>query len=113
MVTPIFHIVPAGEWGQAADPFAPASLRTEGFIHCSSRAQVPRTAAALFAGRSDLLLLEIDPDRLAVPVRWEDSYATGEEFPHIYGPLPHGAVTDARPYLPDGRGRFPDPVERR
>ena len=108
----IFHIVPAGDWEQAAEPYAPASLVTEGFIHASAAAQVPRVAATLFAGRSDLLLVEIDPGRLEAPVRWEDCYETGEDFPHIYGPLPQDAVIDIRPYLPDERGRFPDPVAR-
>jgi uncharacterized protein (DUF952 family) len=112
MAAAIFHIVPARDWEQAAEPFAPASLETEGFIHCSAAEQVPRVAAALFADRSDLLLVEIDPCRLAAPVRWEDCYETGEEFPHIYGPLPQDAVIDIRPYPQDDRGRFPDPAER-
>ena len=112
MGAPLFHIVPAREWEHAAEPFAPASLQTEGFIHCSVREQVPLVAAALFAGRADLLLVRIDPDRLAAAVRWEDCYETGEEFPHIYGPLPLDAVTDVRPYLPGGRWPFPDPEER-
>lgn len=106
----IFHIVPTRDWEQAAEPFAPASLETEGFIHCSAREQVPRVAMALFAGRSDLLLLEIDPGLLEAPVRWEDCYETGETFPHLYGPLPQGAVIGIRPYLPDERGHFPDPA---
>ena len=112
MDAPLFHIVPARDWEQAAEPFAPTSLQTEGFIHCSAAEQVPWTAAALFAGRSDLLLVEVDPGRLKVPVRWEDCYETGEEFPHVYGPLPPDAVIDVRPYRPDERGRFPHPVER-
>lgn len=112
MDAPIFHIVPDRDWEQAGEPYAPASLETDGFIHCSAAEQVPRTAAALFAGRSDLLLVEIDPGRLEAPVRWEDCYETGEEFPHIYGPLPRDAVIDIRSYLPDEPGQFPDPAEQ-
>ena len=112
MDTAIFHIVPARDWEQAAEPYAPASLETEGFIHCSAAEQVPRVAAALFAGRFDLLLVEIDPGRLEARVWWEDCYETGEEFPHIYGPLPQDAVIDVRPYLPDERGQFPDSAKR-
>jgi uncharacterized protein (DUF952 family) len=107
----IFHIVPARDWeALAVERYAPASLEADGFIHCSVAAQVPRTAAALFAGRSDLLLIEIDPGRLEAPVRWEDCYESGEEFPHIYGPLTRDAIIDVRRYLPDERGRFPDPA---
>ena len=112
MDEPVFHLVGARDWEQAGEPYAPASLETEGFIHCSTAAQVPRTAGALFAGRADLLLVEIDPGRLGVPVRWEDCYETGEEFPHLYGPLTPDAVIDVRPYVADEDGRFPDPVER-
>ncbi len=111
MEAAIYHIVPARDWEQAAEPYASASLQAEGFIHCSAAEQVPRVAAALFAGRTDLLLVEIDPGHLEVPVRWEDCYETGEEFPHIYGPLPRDAVVDIRVYVPDQRGRFPDPAE--
>lgn len=112
MDTAIFHIVPTQLWEQAGEPYAPTSLATEGFIHCSTAAQVSRTAAALFAGRFDLLLVEIDPGRLDAPVRWEDCYETGERFPHLYGPLPGGAVIDVHTYRPDDRGRFPHPRQR-
>lgn len=112
MTEPIFHLVPAGAWERAAEPYAPASLEEEGFIHFSSGAQVPQTAATRFAGRSDLLLVEVDPSRLEDPVRWEDGDGTGERFPHLYGPLPERAVVDVRPYVADQAGRFPDPRAR-
>ncbi len=112
MATVIYHLVAAGEWQQAGEVYAPASLATEGFIHCSTAGQVPRVAAALFAARTDLLLVEIDPDRLEAPLRWEDCYAAGERFPHLYGHLPRDAVRDARPYRPDGDGHFPAVVDR-
>ncbi len=109
MASAIFHLVAAQDWEDAGEPYAAGSLAVDGFIHCSTREQVPRVAATLFGRRSDLLLVEIDPARLEAPVRWEDCYAAGEEFPHIYGPLPRDAVIDVRAYHPDGGGRFPDP----
>ena len=112
MAARIFHLVTAKEWEQVGELYAPGSLATEGFIHCSAAGQVPRVAAALFAGRTDLLLVELDPDRCEAPVIWEDCYEAGEVFPHLYGPLPRRAVRDVRPYLPGDDGRFPPLVER-
>lgn len=71
------------------------TLQEEGFIHCSTRAQLPRTAAFLYGsheGPDDLVVLVIAPERLGVPVRYEAPEPGGEEFPHIYGPIPAAAV---------------------
>ena len=61
-------------------------------------------------GRTDLLLLHIDADRLSAPVRWEPGVPSDPEpmlFPHLYGPLPVAAVTSVTPYQPDADGSFP------
>jgi uncharacterized protein (DUF952 family) len=61
-------------------------------------------------GRTDLVLLRIDPRRLDAPVRWEPGVATDPEsmlFPHLYGALPVSAVIAAKPYLPGADGLFP------
>lgn len=38
------------------------------------------------------MLLEIETERLAAEVRWEDSEGTGEKFPHVYGAVDVSAV---------------------
>ena len=44
-----------------------------------------------FAGRSDLLLVAVDPDVLGDALRWE--LARDEDlFPHLYGVLPVAAA---------------------
>jgi len=43
-----------------------------------------------FAGRDDLVLLEIDPTRVQGQLRWEAG------FPHLYGALEIEAVVSAR-----------------
>ncbi|WP_344389659.1 DUF952 domain-containing protein [Streptomyces vastus] len=71
------------------------TLQEEGFIHCSTRAQLPRTAAFLYGsyeGPDDLVVLVIDPERLDAPVKYEAPEPGGEEFPHIYGPISAAAV---------------------
>ncbi|WP_210585793.1 DUF952 domain-containing protein [Streptomyces sp. GESEQ-35] len=72
-------------------------LREEGFIHCSTRAQLPRIADFLYGsydGPDELVVLVIDPELLDVPLKYEAPDPGGEEFPHVYGPVPVGAVVD-------------------
>jgi len=73
------------------------TLQEEGFIHCSTRAQLPTVAAFLYGsydGPDDLVVLVVDPQRLDVPLHYEAVKPGGEEFPHVYGPLPVSAVVD-------------------
>lgn len=100
----IFHLVPELLWPPAGD-YRPASLETEGFVHCSAHDQVLATANRFYAGRDDLLLLTIDPDRLASEVRWEEG-EPGERFPHVYGPLDRVAVLAVVPLRPGPDGAF-------
>ncbi|WP_225858934.1 DUF952 domain-containing protein [Streptomyces albicerus] len=72
------------------------TLQEEGFIHCSTRAQLPRVADFLYGtyeGPGELVVLVIDPERLDAPLKYEAPEPGGEEFPHIYGPIPVAAVT--------------------
>ncbi|MDG4858167.1 DUF952 domain-containing protein [Streptomyces sp. T-3] len=84
------------------------TLQEEGFIHCSGRRQVAAVAAFLYgdwSGPDDLVLLVIDSERLTVPVKYEAMKPGGEEFPHIYGPLPVDAVVRVEPWPAGGEGR--------
>lgn len=105
----IYHWCPTSEWEAAGDEFAPAGLTEDGFIHCSFGYQVARTATAWSRGQADLVILSIDEHGLPVVV--EDSYGSGEEYPHVYGPIPWAAVVDVRPFPPgpDGSFAFPPP----
>lgn len=92
----LLHLVPRADWESAGDPYAPASLATEGFVHLCTPAQAAGVARRFFAGRDDLLVLVLDPARLP-PLRWEDSYGHGL-FPHACGPIPRAAVAAVRPF---------------
>jgi uncharacterized protein (DUF952 family) len=96
ITTPEAHAA-AQETGRLAAP----SLETEGFIHCSTARQVVATADRIFRGQGDLLLLEIDPERLDAPLRYERATDVGDDFPHIYGTLNLDAVV-ATHTLTDG-----------
>jgi uncharacterized protein (DUF952 family) len=88
----ILHITTAEAWAEArrSGAVAPPSLAAEGFVHCSTRAQLDATLARHFPGAGPLTLLVLDPDA-AGDLRWEES-RPGEAFPHVYGPIPTAAV---------------------
>lgn len=107
----LVHLCTADEWdsAQRLGERRPPSLESEGFIHLSAPEQVHLPANRLFAGRTDMVLLRLDPNLLAAPVRWEAGVPSDPEamtFPHLYGPLPTAAVTSVTPYPVDENGRF-------
>jgi uncharacterized protein (DUF952 family) len=78
------------------------TLQQEGFIHLSTRDQLPRVAAFLYGsydGPDELVVLTVDPERLGIPVVYESVKPGGEEFPHVYGPVPVDAVVDVAPWV--------------
>jgi uncharacterized protein (DUF952 family) len=107
----VFKIVPEELWRQAeaAGRFEGAPVdHADGFIHFSSAAQAPETAARHFAGAAGLLLVAVDGAALGPALRWEVSRGNSL-FPHLYGPLPLAAVrwVVPLPLGPDGRHAFP------
>ncbi|HTI51971.1 MAG TPA: DUF952 domain-containing protein [Planctomycetaceae bacterium] len=92
----ILHITTRAAWeqGVASGEYRSDSLRTEGFIHCSTKAQIPGVVSRFFAGETDLVVLRIDEAAVAAPIRWEQARDASDTFPHIYGPLNRNAVID-------------------
>jgi uncharacterized protein (DUF952 family) len=82
-------------------------------VHCSDAAQVVATAGRYYAGRTDLVLLEIDPQRLSAAVIEEPSASTGELFPHIYGTIERSAVVAEHAFVPGPDGTFALPAALR
>jgi len=103
----IYHITSRTAWEEARrrGQYRAPSLKSEGFIHCSTRKQVLGVANDFYRGQSDLLLLCIDERGLRAELRWEapahpeplkDSGASSDSlFPHLYGMLNLDAVVDA------------------
>jgi uncharacterized protein (DUF952 family) len=91
----IYRIAEESDWhhAQKTGAFASADLIAEGFIHCSEQHQILRTAAKYYAGKKSLVLLEIDETRIIDNLKREDSTGRGEQFPHIYAPIPLAAIT--------------------
>ena len=115
MTQPIFHITEVPLWEQAlADgsylgSTRDASLGDVGFIHCSFQHQVETVANYIYDDwDGDLLLLQADPAEIPSEVRVENLDGGTEGFPHIYGPLPAGAVKAVHQLVREsGRWRLP------
>ncbi|MEO5723085.1 MAG: DUF952 domain-containing protein [Ilumatobacteraceae bacterium] len=115
----IFHITDAGRWAQSCVDGAHTSstlgveLHEQGFIHCSTTAQVAGVLGRFYRGVPNLVLLHIDESRLTAPLRFEpangpvtgsDEDPTGDptsrpagQFPHVYGPIDLAAVVAVEP----------------
>jgi uncharacterized protein (DUF952 family) len=95
----ILHITTPAAWAeaQAAGAYRADSLATEGFIHCSEPHQVAGVVSRRFRGRTDLIVLEIDPARIEAEIRYENLEGGTQLFPHIYGEIPCLAITGVAP----------------
>lgn len=92
----LYHLATVAEWDahRLAGAIEPASLEAEGFVHCSWGRQVMATLARHFDGVTDVLALRLDTNQIGSRMVEEDSYGSGESFPHIYDPIPAAVVVD-------------------
>lgn len=113
----IYTLVRATDWQAAEEAGAyhgSADDRRDGFLHFSTAAQLRASAAKHRAGITDLLMLEVAADALDEALKWETASSGSRPglFPHLYGALPLGAVTQVVP-LPlgdDGLHQFPPSI---
>ena len=89
----IYRIAEQSDWNcaQREGVFTSGDLAAEGFIHCSERYQVARTAQKYYRGKTSLFLLEIDDAVLGGTLVREDLTGSGV-FPHVYAPISLGAI---------------------
>jgi uncharacterized protein (DUF952 family) len=86
----LYHLIHRGT--DVGDPYAPASLASEGFVHCSFRDEVRESARLYFPKGAPLEVLRIDPRRVGARV---DLAATPRgPMPHIHGPVPREAIVE-------------------
>ncbi|HLO18613.1 MAG TPA: DUF952 domain-containing protein [Anaerolineales bacterium] len=114
----IYHIATRRAWREALQrgEYRAESLKTEGFIHCSTNAQVVPVAERYYKGERGLFLLMIDPSLLSSETKWEPPSGgtpTGVPetalFPHIYGPINLDAIVKIFDLIsnPDGKYNLP------
>lgn len=108
MVEPLLHLVTTAGWRRI---LATGAIEPAPFVHLSTPARVALPANYLFPGRDDVVLLVLDPARLA-DVRFEvgdPPHPDGWQFPHAYAPVPVSAVLAAMPYRPRADRVFDPP----
>ena len=106
MSGPAYKLIDRDEWAAArtAGAYAGSAVdRADGYIHMSTKAQLAETARRHYAGRSGLMLIEVDIAALGPELRWEASRG-GDLFPHLYGALPAAAVVAERTLSVAGDG---------
>jgi uncharacterized protein (DUF952 family) len=92
----IYHVTADEDWkeAQAKGYYEHPSLTAEGFIHCSQEHQVAGVLERYFTGKTDLLKLVIDTDKLTSKFVFDWSPSTADTFPHVYGTINIDAVVD-------------------
>jgi len=111
----IYHMTTREAW-TAVDPekgYQPPSLGSEGFIHLSTSGQILGVANGLYHGQRDSVILCVDELKVRAEIVYEDCYETGQDFPHIYGPLFPTAVVKVIDFPCDEAGNFSLPPELR
>jgi uncharacterized protein (DUF952 family) len=102
----LFHIVSSGVWSAlGADAlYRPQSLTDEGFVHLSYADQVIATANRFYLDLPEPVVVEFARQALGAPVVEEDTYGTGQLFPHLYAPVPVAAAVALHPLVRAGSG---------
>jgi uncharacterized protein (DUF952 family) len=77
----IYHVTTANDWSEA---------KTKNFYEH----QVAGVLERYFAGKTDLLKLVIDTDKLTSKFVFDWSPSTADTFPHVYGTINIDAVVD-------------------
>ena len=99
MIDQLQHLAASADWERRADGhYAPAGLEPEGFVHLCTPEQLDGVVDRYYRGRDDLVLLTVRTDRLDAPLVWEDTTGSGQDFPHVYGPIALTAVVSALPF---------------
>lgn len=88
----IFHVTTVQQWQSNKTELHYLKKENEEFIHASTEQQLPQTIRRYFQGKSNLLLITIDPLIVAPEIKYEDLTEHGQLFPHIYGDLNLNAV---------------------
>ena len=119
----IYHITTSDAWEQGLESgiYTTPSLDQQGFIHASTREQVAKVGNAIYRTVPNCVLLAIDETRLPAPPVWEPAdhpdpsspppTSDQELFPHIYGPIPVGAVVKIADFSVGMDGMYSFPAE--
>lgn len=91
---------------------SPPSLQAEGFVHLSAAHQVLGTLNRWFSHTDSVKLVVLRTDRLGESLKWEDTHGHGDDFPHLYAPIPSEAIEAivCMERETDGQFTWPEPL---
>ena len=94
----LFHITDQATWEAVKNSqfYEGDTLLSERFIHCCFREQIEGVLSNWFKGKDNLVLLEIDPQKVRSPIQYENLDGGNDTFPHIYGPINTDAVLNVQ-----------------
>jgi uncharacterized protein (DUF952 family) len=103
----IFHLVTPERWEKALveGAYRPESLKTEGFIHCSTWDQLLESAELHFKGEEVLVVTYIIEKHVRKHLVWEKG-RNDEDFPHLYCDFPFAAVETTKLLVRDENGKW-------
>lgn len=92
----IYHVTTRKKWMEALEKgqYESDTLATEGYIHCSTDAQVSGVLDRYYQGQTDLVKLKILKASIERPLVFELAGSINEVFPHIHGPINLNAVIE-------------------
>ncbi|MEM7777166.1 MAG: DUF952 domain-containing protein [Pseudomonadota bacterium] len=102
----VFKICSEQEWSNATrfgTYTGSSDDHRDGFIHLSTAAQLPETAAKHFHGQDNLVLISLSTSALGAQLKWEPSRG-GALFPHLYSALDPEIADDVRRLALDADG---------
>ena len=105
----IFKIATVADWAEAerAGVFhGSAHDKSDRFMHFSTAAQLPETLRLYYAEQDGLVLAAVDEAVLGDAIKWEHAPSRGEDFPHLFAPLPLSVVKWTHRLERDARGVF-------
>jgi uncharacterized protein (DUF952 family) len=102
-ITHVYHFADPLAWKHAQNSgiYAPDGLSSEGFIHAATREQIEGVVDRHLRGHGPRIRLTLDCLALSDILQWEWSNASGDLYPHVFGPIPLAAVVESAPFDPD------------
>jgi uncharacterized protein (DUF952 family) len=99
----VYHFADPLAWkdAQRSGAYSPEGLRSEGFIHAATREQIAGVVDRHLRGHGPRVQLTLDVAALGDVLQWEWSNASGDLYPHVFGPIPLSAVVASAPFDPE------------
>lgn len=101
----LYHLVRRPLELKPGRALCPESLAAEGFVHLCVEGQIAWVANSFLGDAGVLWVLELDPGLFKAELKFEEAGTDGL-FPHLYGPIPHEAITRQMPLRRDAALRW-------